>query len=68
MGSAEPQSQISSRTLAGAIREVLIIPCGGLELHVCVADFADAGGVENFETMAMNTSLSTEIQPSCGCS
>ena len=25
-----------------AIREVLMIPCGGLELHVCVADFADA--------------------------
>ena len=42
MGSAEPQSEISSRTLACAIREVLIIPCGGLELHVCVADFADA--------------------------
>ena len=42
MGSAEPQSEISSRTLACAIREVLMIPCGGLELHVCVADFADA--------------------------
>lgn len=34
---------------------------------VSLADFSDAG-VENFETMAMNTSLSTEIQPSCGCS
>lgn len=35
---------------------------------VPLSDFADAGGVENFEGGAMDLSLSTEIQPSvCGC-
>ena len=34
---------------------------------VNLADFASAGGVENFANNAIDTSLTTELQPSCGC-